>query len=333
MSKSVSPEALAIIESATKIVITAHDRPDGDAIGATLGLARILREQGKMCYLTGCEPVSEIDQQFLYGDAYAPIPEDVKPADEDTLLICLDCGSAERAVVVPEWLAAGGRVLNVDHHHSNTMFGEVNEVDAQASSSSELVMRLADAAGWAVPESAAEVLWLGLVCDTGRFTYENSSPAALACAARLMECGAKPWEVGGKLYQSKSEEKVRIEARAASTLEFYYDGRLACVSLSQQDFDEFGCGTDVAGDVVNIPRSIRGVEISFFFYEMNGGAETKLSIRSAEPFDATVLAKRFDGGGHKRAAGCSLPVSLDDAKREAFAAVEELWGELVASRA
>jgi phosphoesterase RecJ-like protein len=241
-------------------------------------------------------------------------------------MIVLDCGSPERAEVVPAWIEAGGKIINIDHHASNNNFGNINIVDENASSTSELICLLCKySENFKITPSAADALYTGLITDTGRFTYENTTRVSLECAAELLNCGAVPSKLGDKLYRSVSKKCVRLSARAASSLQFRYSGKVAWVSLSRKDFAHFDATPADAGDIIDIARNISGVEIAFFFYEIPDTNETKISIRSSAPFDATEIATHYNGGGHKRAAGCSMEKPLDETIENVLDFIEEHW--------
>lgn len=311
------------LDAAEMIVVTAHDRPDGDALGATLGLARSLAAAGRPVRLTGCQPVTERYRCLLAGESFG----EVEPGAPGAVLVVLDCGSPERAAAVPGWRASGGELINIDHHASNGHYGTLNWVDRQACSASELVLALIRHCRWPLPQAAAEALWAGIVTDTGRFTYENTGATALHAAAYLVAHGVSPGHMGEMLYQNKPVVEVHLASRAIQTLGTAHGGQVAWVMLSRRDFEELGCGPEDSGDVVNLPRNMAGVRVALFFYEVPSAALTKVSIRTSQPFDAIELARRFDGGGHPRAAGGARAAGLCETRQAVLAAVDELWGE------
>ncbi|MHC4887679.1 MAG: DHH family phosphoesterase, partial [Planctomycetota bacterium] len=225
MSETLMKDLVTELGEAKTVVITAHDRPDGDALGAVLGLARILRQHGNTVHLAGTQPVSAMDAFLLTKEEHFE-PWNPAWAPEESILVVLDCASAERAEVVPAALEAGMRALVIDHHISNQRFGAVNWIDADASSACEMILQLADFAGWEVLPDAAEALWVGIVTDTGRYTYENTSPATLRAGARLVELGAVPSKLGEKLFQNRPLHEVQVTGRAIQSLEMHYEGQM-----------------------------------------------------------------------------------------------------------
>ncbi len=313
---------------ARQVVIVTHDRPDGDAAGALLGLARILRGRGQEACLACNDPIPDRYAFLLRGEEVRPLGA-CRPSAPGAVLAVLDCGACERVAGLEAWDRSAAPILNIDHHHSNTGFGDANWVESEASSVSEMILDLAEAAGWPVPRAAAEALWVGLVTDTGRFSYENATAAALRAGARLVELGASPARLNESVYESRTLRELRLTARAMQTLETGWAGRVAWVSLGPEDFAATGCGPADASETVNIPRSLQSVRAGLFFYEVPAAGETKVSIRAAHPLEATELAARFGGGGHRRAAGCSVPEPLAAARDRVLAAIEAVWGPVL----
>ncbi|MFH0910008.1 MAG: bifunctional oligoribonuclease/PAP phosphatase NrnA [Planctomycetota bacterium] len=324
MPEGDSSSVIDVLQEARRVVVTSHDRPDGDALGAALALSRILAARGTETHLAGCRPIPARYEFLLRGEVFVPL----NPAwcERGAALVALDCGGSDRAERLEAWDRSIAPLLNIDHHHSNTRFGDVDWVEPETSSASEMVLRLAEEAGWEVPIEAGEALWVGIVTDTGRFSYENTSARTLRAAARLVALGVRPAPLADAVYRSRTLVEVRLVARAMQSLEMGWAGQVAWVTLQEKDFAEIGGGPEDASDLVNIPREIRGVRIGLFFYELPGRGETKVSIRAAAPFEATALAARFQGGGHRRAAGCAVAGPLEEAKAALFAALEEIWG-------
>jgi phosphoesterase RecJ-like protein len=239
-------------------------------------------------------------------------------ADPQTeLLVVVDCGAKNR---LPEALIRWvGRVptINIDHHPTNTRFGNVQWIDPKASSTGEMIWRLAQQARWTLDRKLAEALWVALITDTGRFAYESTSAETLRCAADLLAYGVRTAWLNEQIYTQFDWKVVQLRKRAYDSLEAWQDGRVTVVSLSYEDFAAAGCTKADAEDIIEIPRSVRGSEVALFLYETEANAKaTRLSIRTRPPLDAIDLAARFDGGGHHRAAGASIPGNLKAAREE-----------------
>ncbi|MBN2712193.1 MAG: bifunctional oligoribonuclease/PAP phosphatase NrnA [Planctomycetes bacterium] len=316
-------EVLAAFSKRRSVAITAHQRPDGDALGSSLALRDILRQAGHDAFVVGLEPIP-----YRYS-FMAEKGEIVDPAsgwmDKVDLFIILDCGAFDRVGEFAEKAKGKIRMINIDHHNSNTFFGDVNWVDSEASSTGEMIYRLAKEGGLQIPPSAATALWVAIITDTGKFSYENTKADTLRIGADLIDLGAKPAQTEHNLFQSLSLREVKLTERAISRLEMHAKGKVACVTLSNDDFEQLGCIPADAQDIVNIPRSLAGVEVGVFFYELPGGAETKVSLRTAPPYDASNFCKRFGGGGHQRAAGCSFNKKADETKEIVLREMLDYW--------
>jgi len=318
-------EVVHAIQSAGRIAITTHIRPDGDAIGSVLGLRRILAAAGKSASIVAMDPAPR-RYAFLMG-ADTIVPADETGPEAFDLLVILDTGALDRAApAVSAWMPRI-RTLNMDHHPTNTEFADLNYVVPSASSVGEMIADLAVAAGYAVPRSAAEALWIAMLTDTGRFSYSNTTRAAMHAAAALLETGIRADILNHLVYETATAAQVRLQGRAIEHLELRHGGRVALVSLSREDFAEFDCAGEDADEIVAIPRRVAGTEIALFFYELpgDGPRETKVGMRTVEPFDAGAFCLRLGGGGHARAAGCSLQLPLADAKARILDLIDETW--------
>jgi phosphoesterase RecJ-like protein len=313
---------VACLARARGVVIATHRKPDGDAVGACLGLKRMLQARGKPCWVVDLEPLPPRYAGFLRpGEASASA--DVPP-DAADLLAVLDCAEPDRMPETVRKAFARLPILNIDHH-PNSGYGAVNLVDTGASCAGELVYRVALAAAYAVERDAAEALWVALVTDTGRFSHDNTTPRALRTAAALLATGLRPRELERRLFQSMPPKVFSLRAAAMRGTVFSDEGRLAAVSLGHDDFRAAGCGPEHAEDIVELPRGVRGVEAVVFFYETDTTGDVKVSVRAEEPHDAAALCRRYGGGGHVRAAGCTLKGTLDDVREAFLAAARAAW--------
>ena len=301
----------------SRFALTAHMRPDGDAIGSAVGLAAILRRAG-----FSAEPVNffPIPERFVFLVEGWPSSGRVAPgwADGFDCLVMLDCGEWSRLDQTAREAEGRLKVACIDHHASSQGAGEAVWLEPDASSTGELVARLALAAGWEMPPDAAQALWAAIITDTGCFCYENTGVATLDAARECLIRGANPALASRRLHQSTWGERL-LQARVLDRLQFFEAGRLAVTWLSERDFHDAGAGAEGVQDLVNLVRDTAGVDVAIFLYEMpkptpDSPFSTKVSIRTVAPYDAIELAGRHNGGGHHRAAGCAVPLSLDDAK-------------------
>ena len=310
---------LAFLQQPGRILLTGHVRPDGDALGAALGLARCLTQLNRRV-VVAAEPGDIRSVSFLDG-CDVVVPPAKAAAMKIAAMVSVDCGTVQRLPDPLHALVARVPVANIDHHRTNTLFGQVNWVDPTAGSTSEMVWRLVHRAGWKLDRAAAEALWVGVVTDTGRFAYDQTSPRTLQCGADLLRYGVRTAWINDRLFGAFDMKVLELKRRAFRSLEFRLNGRIAAVTLTREDFAATGCTKSDAEDVIEIPRSLRGNVVALFFYETGAEPITRLSIRTREPLDATQLALQFAGGGHARAAGCTIHAPLAKAKAQVLALV------------
>ena len=308
------------LKDARRVAIFSHRDPDGDAVGSAVGLAWILRARGieATVYLPGGTPK-------LY--AFVPGGEDVRAewpdggADVD-LLIALDATSASRLGDLEGALDSDLPIVNVDHHPDNTRFGALNWIDADSCATALMIYEIAEAAGWEIGPEAAELLYIGIVTDTGRFTYSNTDSRCLNAAAHLVRLGADPHRIATQVYEQSSPESLQLLGRALSTLEFQESGKVASLYVTQQMLDETGARPEDADGFSTYARAIEGVKVGLFFRETKDGA-IKISFRSNEGVEIHGVASRFGGGGHPRASGARVSGPIEEAKASVVRAVTE----------
>ena len=298
---------------AKSVLISGHQRPDGDSLGCMIALAHVLNQLGIQAYAAVELKRGLGSPAFLRGVKDLLRPEAAAQNTYD-LLIAVDCATMDR---LPEDLLPVIRKIphsvSIDHHKTNTHFAEVNWVQ-EASSAGELVWRLIHYAKWPLDEVTAEALWVAVITDTGRFAYDMTSADTLRCGADLVAHGVRTAFINDKIYCSFSRKAVELKRRAYQTLEIQDD--VAWVTISGKDFEEIGGTKTDTEDVIEIPRSIVGNQVALFFYgSKENECETRISIRTRDPLDASKLAALFGGGGHRQAAGCTIYEPMEEAKK------------------
>lgn len=312
------------ISQASSVLITGHIRPDGDSLGCMIALAHLLNRAGIKAVATA-ERKGLGGPGFLAGVEKLIAPEAAAKRRTD-LIISVDCGSLERLPEPIQPLVGKVPVINIDHHRTNTLFGNLNWIECRVSSTGEMIWRLARKAGWQLDAVAAEALWVAVITDTGRFAYDQTTSATLRCGADLLRYGVRTAFINDKLYCSFSRTNVELKRRAFRTLSVSESNAVASVTLTGQDFEETDGTKADAEDVIEIPRSLIGNNVAIFFYGSEDNDETRVSIRTRAPLDATELARQFGGGGHARAAGCTIHEPLSQAKKTFKKAVSD-WLE------
>ncbi len=295
-----------------KYAVASHHNPDGDALGSMLGLHRALVAAGHdsvMCHPDEDPRLPEMDFMFADGDVVGHGPP---PDAAERVLVAVDCASAERLWVRdglgPHAGFAGS--INIDHHHDNTRFAQFNLVVPDASSSAEVVYDVLAAAGLPVDEAVATPLYVGLITDTGRFSYSNTGAHAHQVAAALIEAGTDPHAVSDRLYEQQPLPRLMLAALALGKMRSIADGRLRIAVLGPDDYAQAG-GDDSEG-IVELLRSIEGCVAAGLARETEPGWY-RVSLRSSVPeLDVSAIARAEGGGGHKAAAGFSTNRDIDD---------------------
>ncbi len=317
-----------VISGAKKIVIGGHERPDGDCIGSEVALCAILRHAGFDAEIINADsPPPKYD--FLVTGGLPPlpgcdVPVHVAGPDEcikTDVLIVLDAPELRRLGRIAPRIDAT-TIIVMDHHPASAEFGLINWIDTRACATGELVWRLAACRGWAVPRLGLQALYTAIITDTGQLSYSNTSPRALRMVAELVERGVDPEVIWQRIYLNKTAAELALESRARASLSCAAGGKICCISLSIADFAATGTGPQNTEEFVGIPRALNGVVLSVFMYEINKGAQTKISLRSTRQFDASALARTFGGGGHRQAAAFAFNGSLTQA-RAAFLPIAE----------
>ncbi len=321
-------EAIQSIAAAQRIAVTTHIRPDGDAVGSAVGLFHLLNDNGKQAHLVGLDPIP-LKYRFL-TDALPLLEAQALQPDDFDLLIVLDTGAVDRAPdFVPKWLPALPS-LNIDHHPTNTAFAQTNWINPTASAVAEMMALLARTAKWTISPDAATALWVGITTDTGRFAYSCTTPATLEAGALLLQTGIQTADIDQRVFNTLSLPALRLQAQAIQALEFFFDQRLAIIALSQNDFAACGAQGEDADEIVNIPRKLEGVLVALFLLEQptnnpDDPPSTKASFRTVPPYDAGTFCQGLGGGGHARAAGCSLALPLQQAREQILSLLETTW--------
>lgn len=312
-----------LVSSPGPIRLCSHVGVDGDGLGAMLGLWHILRTAGIESAMVLDSEVPEV-YRFLPGsEAVGPPDADAAPAD---VMVSLDSASASRLGACEKLLRSARQALNIDHHVSNEGFGHLHLIDPHASSTSEMILDLALTLDLKVTPQAAECLYTGIITDTGRFCHTNTTETALMAAAKLVLFGADPARVGLEVYKSLDFRLLRLRTLAMETIRLEAGGRVAVMELRRAMFEQTGTRPIDTQEFVDIPASVRGVEVAVLLREHVDGPGTKASLRSKNTVDVSRLAVRFGGGGHRRAAGFDSDLPLDGLRAVVLDALREEMG-------
>jgi phosphoesterase RecJ-like protein len=318
-----SQELIRLFETKDRFIATCHVNPDGDAIGSLLAIGSVLKRLGKQVELVCAEGVPSV---YLFLEGSESIKEKRDPSITPEVLISVDCAEKERCVIDPEiWDIPGLTVINIDHHITNTGFGNLNLIDSQAAATGEVLYRLFDDARIPLNRGIAVALYTAVATDTGFFRYSNTSAFTLELTARLVkEHGIEPSKVAEQVHEQKSFNSVRLLGEVLCTLKVGIGGKVAWMVLDQSMLRKFKVENEETESFVNYARSIEGVEIGILFKELRAN-EIKLSWRSSVAVDVSKLAAYFGGGGHARAAGCTINGPVDQVVKDVLKYVVEYY--------
>ena len=296
-----------VIRESRRIACLAHKDADADSLGSALAFALSLRATGRRVDVLVPAPMPRM-LEHLPG--YRTITGDV-PDDIDALFT-FDCATVARFGDRSELIERVPVVVNVDHHVSNTRFGTVNLVEPSASATGQVVYELLTALSLPVTADVATNLYAALFTDTGGFRHENTTEESLRLGADLVAAGADPAWVALKSYQSRSVAQVKLEGMAAAQLQTELGGELVWSVVTQQMLADSGADMQESEGVIDQLQAIDTMVLAVLFKENEPGV-TKISVRTRDPYDATVVCTPFGGGGHRRAAGAELPMPMEDA--------------------
>lgn len=314
-------EVAARIRAGRKFLITSHRNPDGDALGSGLGLQRLIRHLGKS---------ASVQVRDGFHPALANIPGAHEVSITDALpagypngfdaVFTMECPEVERTgyPVLP------GPVVNIDHHLGNQMYGEINYLDLEAPSVGEMVLQL-NRNYLRVPldREAATALYVSLATDTGFFRYHNTTLRAFEAAEELVRAGVVPGDVSLWINESNSRGSIRLLGLCLNTLELTAGGKVATMELPKRFFGEAGASPEETEGIVNYGRTIDGVLVSALLKEIDSQS-TRVSMRAKPGVDVQAVAAMFGGGGHKAAAGCTMPMILSEAKAKLTSILSEI---------
>ncbi len=300
-------EVIAELRSGDKFLLTTHENPDGDALGSLVAMNEILCALGKdtVMFLSEAEFPLPYEYRWLpLANASHVLPDDA----EERTIVFLDCGNVDRMPVT--FLGRDeAHIVNIDHHHDNTRFGTANLVVDGASSTAEIIWDLNKDLGAELTIEIAEALYVGLVTDTGKFQYENTTQASHFMAADLLAHGVEVHEIFRRLFENVPLAKLELLARVLSRVERYDDGRLTASYILRSDYEELGADENYSEGIVDHIRAIEGTVVAALVrQQLKEGRDgvQKVSLRaSADAVDVSVIAREEGGGGHRQAAGFS----------------------------
>jgi phosphoesterase RecJ-like protein len=301
------------IREDSRFVLAAHERPDGDALGSLVGMHGLLSALGKdsLIFIAPDDLPLPLEYRFFAPEGMIQ----TAPADvAERTVVFLDCGNIDRNSA--SVLHDGKHLLNIDHHHDNTRFGTLDHVVPGASCTAEIVWDLMRCLDVRPTPAVAQALYVGLITDTGRFMYENTGPRAHEMAADLIGAGVDVQAVYRQLYEEIPEGKLSLLALALAQVRRFDSGGLTLAALSAGDFGKAGAEESYSEGIIDHLRAVQGTKVAALVRELTSGerkGQYKVSLRATDDdVDVSVIARAQGGGGHRRAAGFSTTLELDE---------------------
>jgi len=310
---------LDIVNESKKICVAGHVRPDGDCIGSQIALTLALRERGKtVC----CWNEDAVPQKYAFLDP-GHVLHKPESGHEFDLVIAADCASFERLGAVGPAVVKRGSLINIDHHESNTRYGDVNWISEDEASTGELIFQLLQAAEWEITPAMADNLFTAVSTDTGSFQYPTTKPGTYQIAGELVGLGAHLDKICNEVYQSFSLQRVRLLKHLYNHFHLTHDNQIAYLWLKKKDFARTGAERNDTEGLIDHIRSIEPVVVACVLEEVEPEL-TRVSLRSkSAAVNVNDIAAQFGGGGHPAAAGARIAGSPLSTQRRVIAAIRK----------
>lgn len=314
-------KTLQLIRNNQTFLISAHVNPDPDALCSELALALYLKSIGKTVIVLNEEPVPD-RFMFFPGIHLVKSLSKMKSIKYDVAII-VDCGELKRIGKVQEVLSDDAKIINIDHHVTNDLFGDVNFVNVKASSTCEMLYELLKKGKCLFTESIALNLYSGIMTDTGSFRYENTSSKTLVIASELRKFKFSASDLYTKLYEQLPLSDLKLFMKVASDFDSLHKGKVVVVELKKAQVAKFSETFDLRDTIFKFLRTIQSVEVIVIITEFKKD-RTRVNLRSSGKVDVAKLASRFDGGGHKKASGCMIYKDFKNARKAVLSEIKKV---------
>ncbi len=284
----------------------------------------MVRSLGKKVYVVIPPPVPDL---YAWLPGFDQILERPPAGARPHLVLFFDAGNLERSGSAARYIHEQAAIVNIDHHSTNAMFGDVNVIDIEASAVGQMVMQMLDAYGYPITASVATNLYTALMTDTGGFRHENTTAKVLEDASRLASLGADPSYIATKVYKSRPLTTLKLSALSIASMQVDMEGRIAWAKVTRRMLKEAQAVMAESEGIIDTLNSIAGLDLAILFKEVQAGL-TKISVRSRGSVDAAALCAQFGGGGHLRAAGAEIEEPMDRAIAGVLAAASQMIGLL-----
>ncbi len=317
-------EFCAALKKHDHFLLACHILPEGDAIGSILALDSLLRRLGKKTTIVADDDFPKRIYCFS-SKRWNRVDEIKKPASHFQAMVLADCATLERIGSVKELITPDTVIFNIDHHISNTRFGDYNCVNASAVASGEVVYDIFNYFKMRISKEEAKDLYVALSTDTGSFKYGNTTQRTLQIAAELLSTGIDLERINQDLYDTYSLSKINLYSRLLGRVKTAAKGRIAWAVMERKDLADSGTIDEDMEGFIDFLKSIREVKIAFFLSELPKRGAIRVSFRSKDQYDANKIATSFNGGGHKKASGCTLHMTLDEAEKNILERIERFY--------
>lgn len=315
-----------VIEGNGSFLVVSHVRPDGDAIGSTLALGYALRELGKEVILVNEDGVPGVFE-FLPGSESIKTPADYPDGVTVDVVCAVDTAVQNRVGRGVLGLVEGtdAKWINIDHHISNPGYGDLNYIDGESPATGQILYELIHALKLPMTKEVRDSLWAGITTDTGSFQYPSTTAKTFEIAAELIREGVDVGKISERIFDSYPRRRVELLRELLNVLKVSDDGRVASWGLTVAARDKVGAHPEDTEDLINTIRAIEGVQVAVFFEELDDG-HIRISSRSKTPdVDVSVLCKKFNGGGHRLAAGARVSGTIEEVEAAFLSAVHECF--------
>ncbi|MBN1363389.1 MAG: bifunctional oligoribonuclease/PAP phosphatase NrnA [Syntrophaceae bacterium] len=313
-------EIIKAINEGKNFLITSHVRLDGDALGSELAVYLMLKDMDKKAVVYNKDHTPE---RYQFLPAAHNIVHNISDFEHYDTCFILDCSDLTRVGEEAEKIGKIEKLINIDHHVSNDGFCFLKMLDKKASSTGELVFRLMQEMRFKMTKDICTNLYAAIITDTGSFRYSSTTKETFLAAGILVGEGANPQRIAENIYESDSPARLKLLAKTLSTLSLDLESKVGSMVVTQKDLMETGASWEHTEGFVDIPRTVRGIEVSVL-YTQRGKDHFKLSLRSKAKVNVEKVAKKFGGGGHIHASSCWIKGDIETIKLQVIEAVREL---------
>lgn len=316
------------LKASSRLLLTSHINPDGDAVSSMLALGLALEKIDKDIVWINESPIPAVYRFLPSVDRIAQSIEAPQPFD---VAVVMDCGDTERIGCTAAVIEQASTVVNIDHHSTNTGFGHLQYIDATASATTELIYRLLGKMGIALDQDIAMAIYTGILTDTGSFRFSNTNSAAFAICTEMTAIGVDPYDIAQHVYGPYPLERIKLLNLALDSIEISGNRKLSMMTVTQAMLNQTGTQLEDVDGLIHYARRIQNVKVAALIQELHNGNEPAgppgqyhVSLRSDGAVDVAAIAATYGGGGHRTAAGFGMQATLSEVKFEIATLAEKL---------